>query len=280
MSSYQSRDVPFPGYTPSQSSANSPAASKVLDSRPLPKPRPLFVYDELPKLAKKDIVAFNTFVEGVTLLAWDIAWLCRTQGLGGKEGFQSWTDICAVGRNLWILLVADRKAANSRRGSTSRQSEGVANPKPAITEAKSTAVPGLFGQYSHGTAHSFFGGAEGAQIMGDWRTSPTRTIDKVKGHLLAEMQGAEWEVVHEKEWDGDSDLAADEPVIVGGSGWTSTARQARVKSPKNSSLNAGKPSVTSRTLEQSHEGSARGQGNGWMKVRQRNNSAGNEGVQK
>jgi hypothetical protein len=91
--SYSSRDVPFPGTTPAQSSTNSPAASRILDQRPLPRPRPLFVYSTLAKLAKDDPQAYSMFVEGVTFLAWDIAWLCKTQGM---RGLNSEADICPI----------------------------------------------------------------------------------------------------------------------------------------------------------------------------------------
>ena len=78
-------------------------------------------------------------------------------------------------------------------------------------------MPVLFGQFSHGAAHSFFGGSEGAELLRSWRLhSPARSIDKIKGHLIGEMQGAEWEVLDEKEWSNfDEDNAPEEePVMV------------------------------------------------------------------
>jgi hypothetical protein len=240
-SSYLYRDVPFPGSTPTQSSTNSPVASRTLDQRPLPRPRTLFTNRPLPKLVKEDPAAFSIFVEGVTLLAWDIAWLCKSQGMGGLN---SWTDICAVGRNLWQLLLAEhRPGATARATPVNRDSAGSGSTANETSAARSGSTPILFGQFSHGAAHSFFGSSEGMELLRSWRLqSPARAMDKIKSHLLAEMQGAEWEMLQ-----ADEDMPPEEePVIVRGRRWSSN-RKADSKAGKS----------------------------GWTRVRPRNEDQGN-----
>jgi hypothetical protein len=150
------------------------------------------------------------FVEGVTLLAWDIAWLCKTQGMGGLN---SDVDMCNMGRNLWNLLVDDSKdfiARNESAGPESKESGLKASPSEPPAH-----VPALFGQFSHGTAHSFFGFLGGREIMQNWKLqNPARSIDKIKEYLRTEIQKAEWEVVEGVEWDVDG--AEDQAVLVGG----------------------------------------------------------------
>ncbi|KAI9784799.1 MAG: hypothetical protein M1839_001529 [Geoglossum umbratile] len=200
-SSYSARDVPFPGTSPSNSSGPSPSASRTGDLHPLPHPRPLFLEKLLPVLAKEDPAAYSLFVEGVTLLAWDVAWLCRTQGLNisSNGGSGTWEDVCPLGRNLWLLLAAP-----------------VPSPRPLPTDATSTTssksqppLPVTLGQYSHGTAHSFLISAPAIEYMRNWKLlhGHMKIVDRVKSALLGEMAGAEWEVLDEREWVGESEGA-------------------------------------------------------------------------
>src|SRR5271156_161939 len=94
--SYAGREVPFPGTTPTPSSSNSPATSRHDDLRPMPRPRPLFLEskdfeEKVPQFARKDPVAFSFFLEAISLLAWDVAWLCRSQGY--HAGTETWEDV-------------------------------------------------------------------------------------------------------------------------------------------------------------------------------------------
>lgn len=133
------------------------------------------------------------------MLAWDIAWLCRTQG--AHYTFETWEDVCALGKNLWQLLVADSRRREQRKDSS----------KESQNSEKANDAPFLLGQFSHGTAHSFLGGAEGTQYMRDWKLKgPAELFVKVRAHLLAEMQGAEWEFVVQQD-----ELSAEEPEIIG-----------------------------------------------------------------
>ena len=54
----------------------------------------------------------------------------------------------------------------------------------------------MMGRYSHGSAHSFLGSAEGSEFMRGWKLhGPMKTVDHVKSYLLSDMAGAEWEVL-------------------------------------------------------------------------------------
>lgn len=206
-SSYLSRDVPFPGSNPSPSSNNSPSASRAGDLRPLPRPRPLYLDKKLPALAKEDAVAYSHFVEGVTLLAWDIAWVCKTQGL--NVGANSWEEVCAMGKNLWQLLVAPPpKPPLLISSDIPTRSSATKNPT-ALPAAPHEVKPNpSLGHYSHGTAHSFLASAEGAELLRGWRLqSPVKIIERVKAALLSERTGAEWEMLEENEWEEEEPVA-------------------------------------------------------------------------
>jgi hypothetical protein len=169
------------------------------------------------------------FVEGAILLAWNIAWLCKTQGMGGLS---DWRDICPIGRNLYNLLLSEHRTA--RANAAAQDTPG--SPVDGATARGMNNVPVIFGKYSHGSAHSFLGLPEGIELTRDWRLqSFTRVSDKIRAHLQNEMQSAEWDVLEEDEWRhsrGEDQKAEDEPVIVGGrrrnsvrkpdgkSGWT------------------------------------------------------------
>ncbi|KAF2093134.1 hypothetical protein NA57DRAFT_81474 [Rhizodiscina lignyota] len=251
-SSYQSREVPFPGSTPSISGHNSPSASRTYDVRPLPRPRTLCIDRRLPQLSREDPSAYLLFIEGVSLLAWNVAWLCRTQGT--YHGVETWEDVCALGKNLWQLLVADPRRRNERRES----SKDARGPERAPSEASSTAIesPFLLGQFSHGTTHSFLGGADGTQHMREWKSrSHTELIAKVRAHLLHEMQGAEWEVI-----DQHDELAMEDPEIIG----------TRIMHASGNGTSASKATTVVERSKEDVSSSPRVKGaSGWTKLKSR-----------
>ncbi len=219
-SSYSSKQVSFPGSTHSHSSNANPSASRNGDLQPSPRPRPLYLDKKLPLIAKEDPLAYSLFVEGVTLLAWDVAWLCRTQGL--HVGTSSWEDVCALGKNLWQLLVVlpqprplSRVSSSNDTATKSTQVKGPCSL--SVPERESISRLSL-GKYSHGSARSFLGGAKGTELMQGWKLqSPVKIIDKVKSMLLGELAGAEWEILDGNEFEHDSQKAEDgEVVLVGG----------------------------------------------------------------
>jgi hypothetical protein len=185
--------------------SNSPVASRTLDPRQVSRPRPLHIDKPLPKLMKEDPATYALFVEGTSLLAWNVSWLCRTQGL--NVGSESWEDICNIGKNLWQLLVAPPsqnltiKRAFTGLDLQQKYKGSRDSPKTIIQRTKSFP---MLGHYSHGTSHSFLGGAEGTEFMKTWKlASPTKVADKLRAVLIGEIANAEWELLEEKEWDDE-----------------------------------------------------------------------------
>ncbi|KAK2810266.1 hypothetical protein FQN49_008546 [Arthroderma sp. PD_2] len=221
-----------PSLSPSHSITSHSLTPRSADANAGPRPRPLFVDRSLPKLAKEDPTSYALFIEGVSLLAWDISWLCRTQGL--HLGSESWEDVCDIGRNLWQLLVAPPaflKALSNRENpqspSPSRQDKDgpekgngdiniSTNGNPRNNLRRSRSLP-ILGHYSHGSAHSFLGSVEGVEFMKTWKLpSPVKIADKLKSTLLGEMANAEWELLGEDEWEEEAKRVNDESPERGG----------------------------------------------------------------
>lgn len=209
--SYLSRDASYMGASYSQSSASSLSVLRTADTRSNPhRPRPLFIDKNLPKLAKEDPGNYALFLEGATLLAWNVSWLCRTQGLGLAS--DSWEEICDIGKNMWQLLVAPPAQASTLmrvfagRDIQSKIKTSRDSPKTTIQRTKSFP---MLGHYSHGTVHSFLGASEGTEFMRTWKLpTPTRVMDKLKVTLLGEMASAEWELLEKQEWDDEVQVPA------------------------------------------------------------------------
>lgn len=200
-SSYKSRDVPFPASSTSQASTS--AAPRMLD-RNTPRPRPLWLDRSLAQLMKDDQKTYYLYIEGVTLLAWDLAWLCRTQGI---DSIVSWEDVCSIGRNLWLLLMSQHR----RRPGLDRRTTGVSSKDGAGQEVV------RLGMFSHASAQHNLASSEGYELLKDWKVaSLQRLTDKLKAHFMSEMSGAEWDVIEEREWDEQAEHEM--PVFVGGSG--------------------------------------------------------------
>ncbi|KAK1597472.1 UV radiation resistance protein and autophagy-related subunit 14-domain-containing protein [Colletotrichum navitas] len=206
-SSYQHGDVPFPG-----TSTIPSFASDERDSQPhyVPRPRPLFVDKALPILAKEDPATYSLFLEGVTLLAYDIAWACSTQGVfvGDRNSFE---DVCHMGRNLYNLLIGQQLHSNH----TGRLYPPT-TPSPAAKhetpDQEELGRPSSWvGRYSHGTAYAFLGSAEGSEFVRSFKLpSPLKLADKLKKKLVSEVAVPEWEVLEDDAWaidDGEGQMA-------------------------------------------------------------------------
>ena len=139
-SSQQWNKLP-PGTTESQDSASQ--------IRPYSRPRPLSVNTddiEMPiaRWAKKDPKSFNFLLEGISLLAWDIAWLCRTQGF--LPGTETWEDVCNIGRNLHQLLLSPAQSSAimrvlPSRDARERQRSGSSSAKTADYDGTERSTP-------------------------------------------------------------------------------------------------------------------------------------------
>jgi hypothetical protein len=238
-SSYIYTNIPFPGSTPGHSSSNSPSASRHVEPIKLPRPRPLFITKPLPFLAKEDPTAYSFFLEGATLLAYDVAWVCKTQGVPlGKSHPTSFDDICALGRNLFNVLIGTTPRPPPGSRATSASSTPVSTAASTPTKLKSKAKDALesgesgsdetrrggknnigsaVGHFSHGTAHTFLGSAEGNEFMNSFKLmSPRQLVDNLRPLLLNEVSSAEWEILDQDAWaeDDGRDLD-DDGVMVG-----------------------------------------------------------------
>ncbi|KAI5273338.1 hypothetical protein E4T47_03412 [Aureobasidium subglaciale] len=199
-SSYQGFQLPFPG------SSSTPSSSRTLDQRSLPKPRLLHLDRPLVALAKEDPARYNLFIEGVSLLAWNVAWLCNSQGLDLSSAYQA---VCPLGLNLYTLF----------REHTSRSP----TPQPADPNHPTSAGQ-PFGHFSHAAVRQSSTAVESPDLMRNWRAASfARFLDKIKQILFQDMSGAEWEVIS-----GD-DFEQEEAVLVGGS------RKSRPAAPASSS---------------------------------------------
>lgn len=274
--SYQARpqDIPFPGTTVSASGYNSPSPSRTFQ-RPLPRPRLLWIDKKLSQLAKDDQAAFALFVEGCCLLAWNIAWLCRSQS--STVALESWEDICAMGRNLYQLVVADpSKRKASRRESAGRAGQSPAKNGKQPDSAAADSGDFFLGNLSHGTAHSFLGSAEGARYMRDWRIkNPNELSSRVRSALLSDMQGAEWEMIDEQD-----ERAEEAPELIGtkagsndsGAGGKKKQTIMRESNNNNGTIRAGDTAADGRDSTSS-QGRPKGV-NGWTKVKSRSGEMG------
>lgn len=203
--SYHSPEAPRETDTPSSSS--SPTISKTADQRVQSRPRPLFTDKPLCRLAKEDPAAYAFFLEGATLLAWDVAWLCRTQGINLAS--DSWEEVCDVGKSMWQLLIAPpAQSSTLLRAFAGRDTQTKIKPakdSPQTTIMRTKSFP-VLGHYSHGTVHSFLGTSEGSEFVRTWKLpTPTKVADKLKASLLGEMASAEWELLEQEEWDEEHD---------------------------------------------------------------------------
>ena len=210
---------------------------------PHPRDRVLRLDRPLPQLAAEDARAYGLFVDAVTLLAWDAAWLARTQGL--DVGARSWEELCHVGRTLWALFgppppapapapppaepatrtptpsspprssprLGFARLATPTRGNPEKMTLSPVPPPAGKPSAETAAAPAR-GRLAHGTARAFLpaaGAGGGADWMRGWRyASHARVIERVKGALGSERMGAEWEVLERDEWEEAAAAAAGE----------------------------------------------------------------------
>ena len=183
--SYRHRKLPFPG----TSGTTTPVSSGPdPNSRHIPRPRPLYIHKPLPQLLKDDPATYSFFLEGVTLLAYNIAWLCSSQGIviGDKNAFD---DICQIGRNLYSLLIQPPGTAATKLPNNSSGSDD-ASPSPT-----------WMGRYSHGTMYYFLGGAEGTELVKAFKLpGPMKLADKLKKKLVGDAPAPDWEVLEDDAW--------------------------------------------------------------------------------
>lgn len=246
-SSYKSRELVYPGGIPSHSS--SPAGSRLVqDSRSPYRPRLLHLDRPLGQLVKDDFKTFGLFVEGAMLLAWDVAWLCKTQGINAINTFD---EVCDLGRNLWLLHRASETAAYERRPSD-RVVSPIGPQSPLKMGRPAATVAGVrFGVLTHGSRQHSLAGSEGAAVMRSWRLAQShRLVDKLRNFLLTEINGAEWEMLSDNDFkeDREDELA----FLMGGSD------RRKILGDRDAAMTTEGPDKRATGVR------------GWMKVRGRN----------
>jgi hypothetical protein len=216
LSSYKHENVPFPGTALTPHPATESPSTPGHEQPPRqPRPRPLFVSKPLPMFAAEDAAGHALFLEGATLLAYDVAWLCRSQGVpvGESGGFE---DVCDIGQNMFNLLVASQAAsrASSARTTPTKGARGDGEVEGVKERERERPV---MGRFSHGTAHSFLGGRDGVEFTRGFRLpSPTKLADRLRARLASEVANAEWEVLDPDAWAVEGqELGDDDGIVVG-----------------------------------------------------------------
>lgn len=230
-SSYSHGEVPFPGsahpsstnITAAAAAAAAAASTKSHGNRELfqriPRARPLYLDKELPALAKDDGPGHTMFLEGIALLAYNIAWACCSQGvpIGDRSSFD---DTFNIGRNLYNLLIGNQLLNNpanrifSTAGAAASPSSTPSTPPKGgssggganngsnntTTSANTTtdkAPVASMGRYAHGTTHTFLGDdtIQTFKLLG-----PNRLADRLKTKLSSESTMPDWEVLEDDAW--------------------------------------------------------------------------------
>lgn len=223
-SSYAHGEVPFPGsaspstpaITAAAAAAAAAASTKSHGNRDLfqriPRARPLYLDKALPLLAKDDGPGHTMFLEGIALLAYNIAWACCSQGvpIGDRTSFD---DAFNMGRNLYNLLIGNQllnnpagrifstagaaAAAAATSASTPPKTAGNNGSTNNSTTTADKAPVASMGRYAHGTTHTFLGDdtIQGFKLLG-----PNRLADRLKTKLSSESTMPDWEVLEDDAW--------------------------------------------------------------------------------
>lgn len=221
-SSYNHGQVPFPGTSPYPPDGQDCGSN-------VPHPRPLFLDKRLSALSKEDSKTYNSFLEGVSLLSYNIVWLCRTQGISvgsADNNNASFDDFANMGRNLYNLLIGSSLQCNQlgqplipNANTSSASRNGATANSGEATNDLSKATPRM-GSWSHGTTHTFLSTAAGQDFTKSFKLpNPKQLTDKLKALLVNETPNADWEVISDEDF-GPNDL--DEGVLVGGTPQSST----------------------------------------------------------
>lgn len=267
-SSYLARETSHVPALLTRSSTANQRDSGEAQSRSSARPRPLFLDRPLPQLAREDPPGFSLFIEGITLLTWDVAWLCRMQGL--PVAATDWQDFCAIGQNLWLLLAAPpTKPSRAILGTAKKTFEDFNTIEENPPRDKMRPLH-AFGTFSHGSAYKFLRGSTVPQTLEidmsirNWHfSSPAKIRDNLKAALVADMSGLEWEMLDEKEFalmhaKHDSSLAVNTREDLG------TDKAELTQIADESILNTG--TVGIQTIAE--DGKARGT-SGWTKLKSR-----------
>ncbi|KAI1431378.1 hypothetical protein GGR50DRAFT_84037 [Xylaria sp. CBS 124048] len=208
-SSYQHDEVSFPG------SSLIPTDSRDRQFANVPSPRPLFIDKPLTTLAKEDPATYNAFIEAVCLLAYDIVWLCRTQGVPVGDNNNHFDAFSSIGRNMYNLLINSSLQRNPQKIADDVGHQGIGHESHEPAEL-GKAAPRM-GLYTHGSGHTFLGSAAGHDLTRNFKLpNPAHLTDKLKSKLHHENPIPEWEVLEDDAWAPDDADDGDDAVLVGG----------------------------------------------------------------
>ena len=201
--SYKSVNPILP--SPTSSSHGKTTSLRHPDQRSQPRARPLVLMKQLSVLEKEDIHGYDSVTEGITLLAWNIAWLCKTQGLDVGQG--GWEELCAWGKNLYTLLLSPvRPPRPSREPSLNRDATDTPKRGSRVSDPQMRGAPPPAAYFSHGTVYGFLGSAAGTEYMRTWTLGrPLKLIEKIQARLHAERAIPEWEVLEGDAWTAEDE---------------------------------------------------------------------------
>jgi hypothetical protein len=128
--------------------------------------RPLHVESPLSTLSREDSQKYSRFLEGISMLSLNVAWLCYSQGLQINEV----EDAANLGLCMWKLLVA-------------KDSTAVDNP--------------AFGKVSHATISGYLANARNGVVMKDFKLRPNLIADRIRYTLQQETMAADWDMMPE-----------------------------------------------------------------------------------
>ena len=188
-------------------------------AKPTPRPRPLFVntdHAEAPvgTMIKTDPAGFALLLDGLALLAWNLAWLCRTQGM--TTGTETWEDVCNIGKNLWHLLLAPPQPLALKRANSSQEVPGrKGSPRLANGSSELSTEPLLqLGSQSHSSTHAFLGLRNAMRPIQKWTFDTHKAIgDSLRKLILEQVNNADWEMLDKEEWDDGAEQFHDAVVV-------------------------------------------------------------------
>ena len=165
-------------------------------------------------MIKMDPAGFALFLDGLALLAWDLAWLCRTQGM--TTGTETWEDVCNIGRNLWQLLLAPPQPVALRRNASSQEvPERKGDPRLTNGSSEVSTEPLLqLGSQSHSTTYTFLGLRNAMRPVQKWTFDTHKVIgDSLRRLILEQVNNADWEMLDKEEWDDGAEQFHDAVVV-------------------------------------------------------------------
>lgn len=128
-------------------------------------PRLLHLNLPLTTLSRDYTNNFTLFIEGASMLAYNVAWLCLTQGMdiGSEE------EAMNPGKNLYMLLIGGGHGPSSN-----------------------------FGRWSHATTGAgFLGGPEGNRLNWEWKVDIKKLMKRLEAVVHSQNMKQEWDLVEE-----------------------------------------------------------------------------------